>query len=316
MTGNTDTRSFFGARSDDSALFSAAAVEQATKQAAAVSESSCTIDARALIMPSRSTYLALAPSASTRARSPRGRLRGAAVALAFVSLGSLSAVAAGPRGDTLRHRHAHAASEEYDDLEMESYAEVALIPEAEVAAPARVDVVGEATRSSSMEEVERPRAKGASPVKVKGAVKGASSKGASASREEGEAAALAGADPMSVDCLLEPARCRREVAAPAPAPVVPKGPELPAKLDAASSKASLAPTRARAKNECAGLAAGGEKVEVKLSVAGESGSVVASEVLGEWAGSGLGECVARELAATRFERFAAPQQGMSVTVRF
>lgn len=314
MTGNTDTRTFFGARSDDSALFSAAAVEQATRREVAGGESSCTIDARALIMPPRSTYLGLASSATTRARSPRGRLRGAAAALAVVFLGSLSAVAAGPRGDTLRHRHAHAASEEYDDLEVELYAEVALIPEA--AAPVRAVAASESTRPSAMEEVARPKAKAMGAVKATSSAKGASSKGASQGRDAGEVAAPAGPDPMSVDCLLEPAKCRREEAAPAPAPVVPKGPELPAKLDAASSKASLAPTRARAKSECAALAAGGEKVEVKLSVAGESGSVVASEVLGEWAGSGLGECVAHELAATRFERFAAPQQGMSVTVRF
>ncbi len=121
---------------------------------------------------------------------------------------------------------------------------------------------------------------------------------------------------MSVECLLNPKSCMDDSPKKSSKPDAPSGPDLPSKLSLSQLKAGTATARNNARNQCADLADSGDKVQVKLSIAGATGKVISTKVLGSAAGSALGKCVAGKLAASRFDRTLAPQQGTQVTVRF
>ncbi|MEZ4447997.1 MAG: hypothetical protein R3B09_00875 [Nannocystaceae bacterium] len=322
MNTNTQSPSLYAARHEDSALFSAEEVLRATAEAAARgrSGSSGFIDVRDLQAPS----LGLAglqreaprPAAPRRPSASRG-LHGVALGLALALVGSLTTVAAPTpaharhgrdhQGDASHLRHYDADDFDGDVLIIPDAVEVEpeAAPEPEAAAPE--------VESTPVKASARPSTRSRSTQKAAPAAKAEPVK---AEPVKAEPAAKAGPDPMSVECLLDPGACKQPKAAPAPAPKPSAGPSLPEKLDAAALKVGVSSARDAARSQCARLADGADKVEVKLSIEGSSGSVLSARAQGEAAGSAAATCVEDALKGARFDRFKAPQQGLLVTVRF
>lgn len=121
---------------------------------------------------------------------------------------------------------------------------------------------------------------------------------------------------MSVECLLNPDECREPQTKSKAKPQKPAADELPHKLTLAQLKQGTSATKKAAQRVCSSLADPGTKLQVKLSITGKTGSVAKAHALGSAAGTQLGTCVAKELAASTFPKVAAPQQGTVVTIRF
>lgn len=121
-----------------------------------------------------------------------------------------------------------------------------------------------------------------------------------------------------VDCLLGKAACG-ERPKPEPEPersAAPPTSDLPAKLEQADISAGTSAARAAAASACAKLAKGGEKVQIKLSIAGPSGTVIAASPTEDAGNPPLAACCAGELKAASFRKVQKQQMGTVVTVKF
>lgn len=119
---------------------------------------------------------------------------------------------------------------------------------------------------------------------------------------------------IAVECVLDPSRCTASGT-----PKASSGPTTkprPTKLDARQLKAALASTKADARR--CGPEHGadpGTRVQVKLSIEGQGGTVVSAVPQGEHASGSLGRCVAVALSRTEFPPFQAPRIGTLYSVR-
>lgn len=121
----------------------------------------------------------------------------------------------------------------------------------------------------------------------------------------------------SVTCLLDPSACPRapRSAAP-PVSVGAADPELPATLELADVQAGVRAAKQAALDRCRAHARGGEVLRVRLSIAGPTGEVVATEAAAEPANPALADCSAAELARARFKAVAKARVGTVVTLKF
>ncbi|MEZ4383123.1 MAG: hypothetical protein R3A79_17480 [Nannocystaceae bacterium] len=331
MTRTTAPETLYGARSHDSALFSVAAIARVGEKPpeAPRGDSSGFIDVRAAAasaaVDETPSLLRMQTTPHVTCRPRRGGLYVAAASLAMALVSSLTALAA-PADRAPAHSDdvvsdysfelEDAASsildEPFDDgvviLAVDDDEDDELPPPAapeveEEPAPAKAKAPRKASKTTSASKAKASASKAkATPAKATPAPTPAPEPVAS------------GPDPMSVDCLLSPSRCKApEAPAPAPEPEKPRV-SLPEKLSATALKAGIAAPKDRAEARCASLASAGDKVQVKLSIRGSTGAVISSAAQG--GDAELGACVARELQASTFERFSAPQQGLLVTVRF
>ena len=108
-----------------------------------------------------------------------------------------------------------------------------------------------------------------------------------------------------VDCILDPDQCK------------PVDPSLPDKLTSTDIKDGVRPHKAAAK-ACGAKhgASAGEKLVVKLSIAGRTGRVTTSKAMGRHAGTLLGECAAKALGKAKFRRFRRDSLGVQYPIRF
>lgn len=123
----------------------------------------------------------------------------------------------------------------------------------------------------------------------------------------------------SVECLLHPETCRAPTskpAAPAPKETAAPAAGLPEKLEPADIVAGASAARAAAERDCRALAKGGEKVAVRLSIAGPTGAVLRADAQDAAGNPALATCVARELEQATFKKVQKPQSGAVVTVKF
>lgn len=125
------------------------------------------------------------------------------------------------------------------------------------------------------------------------------------------------ASSISVECVLDPARCDPRASASASSTSASSRPApLPAKLSITQLKTALAVTKADARR-CGPEhgADAGTTVRVQLSIEGATGSVVSATAQGDHAKTPLGVCVARALGQTQFSRFTAKRMGTLYSVR-
>lgn len=124
----------------------------------------------------------------------------------------------------------------------------------------------------------------------------------------------------SAECVIDPKSCGLGATKPPPTNTrpgsrSPRG-DLPEKLSAPAIRKAIARVRANAK-ACGAKYGGtaGEKVSVKLSIAGTTGRVTEAAPLRPHAGTPLGGCVAAALQRAQFDPFAASVQGVQYGVR-
>lgn len=122
-----------------------------------------------------------------------------------------------------------------------------------------------------------------------------------------------------VDCILGKASCgdksAEKPASPVDKPVTPSS-DLPEKLEQADISAGTSAARSAAASSCARFAKGGEKVQIKLSIAGPSGSVIGASPVEDAGNPQLASCVAGELKQASFRKVQKQQIGTVVTVKF
>lgn len=121
---------------------------------------------------------------------------------------------------------------------------------------------------------------------------------------------------ISVECLLDPSKCKKGGGGGGGGSKPPPDSGLPEKLELADIKAGTDPTKAAAKSNCAGKAKGGEKVKIKLSIAGPSGNVLSSTPEDDGGNAPLAQCVAAELKKSSFKKVQKEQIGTVVSVSF
>lgn len=122
----------------------------------------------------------------------------------------------------------------------------------------------------------------------------------------------------SVDCLLGRKQCggpRREPEAPEVA-VAPVGSELPAMLEQADISALTSAGRAAALEACGGMSRGGERVKLRLSIAGPSGSITGTTVVDDAGNAQLAACAAQEVGRLPVKKVQKPQIGAMLTLKF
>ena len=122
-----------------------------------------------------------------------------------------------------------------------------------------------------------------------------------------------------VDCILGKASCgdksAEKPASPVDKPVTPPS-DLPEKLEQADISAGTSAARSAAASSCARFAKGGEKVQIKLSIAGPSGTVIGASPVEDAGNPQLASCVAGELKQASFRKVQKQQIGTVVTVKF
>lgn len=121
-----------------------------------------------------------------------------------------------------------------------------------------------------------------------------------------------------VDCILGKAACSEKpaekVVTERPAAAAPS--DLPEKLEQADISAGTSAARASAASACAKLAKGGEKVQIKLSIAGPTGAVIGASALEDAGNTQLAACVVGEFKSASFRKVQKQQTGTVVTVKF
>lgn len=328
MTRNTADEVLYGARHEDSALFSVAEVERATaaNEHANSGESSGYIDVAALAAPqprdegpaASLLRMAIAPQRATTPK--RGGLYGVIAGLSLALLSSITALAASPRDEP-------APSDEVTtDLAFELDDPASDVLDAPFD-DERMIVLAVDDEYEADEPRGRPRARARAR---EGDHEELAQRLEEALDQREQARREAGGRPRE-RAREQARRARRDVGRlpPQPRQVQDQGerpgarPEAqrpgrgaPEKLDTSALKAGIAAAKDAAEARCEDLADGGDKVEVKLSIRGSTGKVSSAEVRGAAAGTALGTCVARELKTASFDRFEAAQQGLIVTVRF
>ena len=123
---------------------------------------------------------------------------------------------------------------------------------------------------------------------------------------------------ISVECLLDPSKCKKGGGGGGGGggSKPPPDSNLPEKLDVSDISAGTSATKAAAKSNCAGKAKGGEKVKIKLSISGPSGTVLSSTPEDDGGNAALASCVAAELKKSTFKKVQKEQIGTVVTVSF
>ncbi len=121
---------------------------------------------------------------------------------------------------------------------------------------------------------------------------------------------------VSVECLLDPASCKKGGSGGSNAAKPPPDANLPATLDLADIKAGTSSTKAAAESSCKGKAKGGEKVKIKLSIEGPTGKVISSSPDSDGGNPALASCVAAELKKSTFKKVQKAQIGTVVSVSF
>ncbi|WAS90879.1 hypothetical protein [Nannocystis punicea] len=122
----------------------------------------------------------------------------------------------------------------------------------------------------------------------------------------------------SVECLLSPDKCKAKPAAPAkvePAPSVSTD-SLPEKLEPADIADGTRAAKAAALERCRVHARGGEKVTIKLSIAGPDGKVLSSAPQEDAGNPALANCAAGELMRASFKKVSKAQIGAVATLKF
>ncbi|SFD55311.1 MJ0042 family finger-like domain-containing protein [Nannocystis exedens] len=125
-------------------------------------------------------------------------------------------------------------------------------------------------------------------------------------------------DDYSVDCILDPSKCGKKGGGggDSGSSKPPADSSLPEKLELSDIQAGVNPVKANAKTNCAKNAKGGEKVSIKLSISGPSGTVLSSTVVDAAGNDGLANCVAAELKKATFKKVQKEQIGTQVSVSF
>jgi predicted Zn finger-like uncharacterized protein len=127
-------------------------------------------------------------------------------------------------------------------------------------------------------------------------------------------------DDYSVDCILDPSKCKKSSSSSSSdsgsSSKPPVDSSLPDKLELPDIQAGVNPAKAAAKTNCSKHAKGGEKVSIKLSISGPSGTVLSSTVVDAAGNDGLANCVAAELKKATFKKVKKEQIGTQVSVSF
>lgn len=132
-------------------------------------------------------------------------------------------------------------------------------------------------------------------------------------------AVATGPAPDSVECLLSRDGCKPKSAAPPPAveqPPAVSSSSLPEKLEPGDIADGTRAAKAAALDRCRSHARGGEKVTIKLSIAGPEGSVLSSAPQDDAGNPALANCCAAELMRSSFKKVAKPQIGAVATLKF
>ncbi|WP_434425573.1 hypothetical protein [Nannocystis pusilla] len=122
----------------------------------------------------------------------------------------------------------------------------------------------------------------------------------------------------SVECLLSPEKCKAKPAAPPKADPLPavSGDSLPEKLEPADIADGTRAAKAAALDRCRTHARGGEKVTIKLSIAGPDGKVLTAAPQDDAGNPTLANCAAGELMRSTFKKVAKAQIGAVATLKF
>ncbi len=111
-------------------------------------------------------------------------------------------------------------------------------------------------------------------------------------------------DDVSVDCILDPSKCKKSSSKPSSGASKPADPNLPVTLTSSDIRDGVAPHKAAAKS-CGGKhgASPGTKVKVKLSISGSTGTVSSAAAQAPHNGTPLGNCVAAAVKKSKFKKF-------------
>lgn len=122
----------------------------------------------------------------------------------------------------------------------------------------------------------------------------------------------------SVDCLLGRKQCGGKSPEPE-VPVVavaPAGSELPAMLEQSDISALTSAGRAAAADACGAMTRGGERVKLRVSIAGPSGSITGTTVVDDAGNPQLATCAAQEVGRLAVKKVQKPQIGAMLTLKF
>ncbi len=125
-------------------------------------------------------------------------------------------------------------------------------------------------------------------------------------------------DDSTMKCLLGTGVCRVERST-TPTPTVAEpvaASTLPERLTDTDITAATTPAKANATDLCARLARGAERVRIKLSIAGPTGTVIRASAEDDGGNPALASCCAAQLEKARFKKVQRPQMGALVTLKF
>ena len=133
-----------------------------------------------------------------------------------------------------------------------------------------------------------------------------------------EAKPAARDDDATMKCLLGGADCEAEhpTAKPEPVSAPMADASLPERLSDTDITAGTGPAKARATSSCARLAKGDERVRIKLSIAGPTGTVIRAAAEDDAGNPALAACCVGELESASFKPVQRPQMGALVTLKF
>jgi len=120
----------------------------------------------------------------------------------------------------------------------------------------------------------------------------------------------------SVECVLDPSKCGTSSTPSKPkSPIVDSGPR-PEKLSQTQLRTGLTAAKSAAK-QCGRThgATPGSSVQIKLSIAGSTGSVSSATPTGDAADTALGLCVAGAAEKASFPTFTKSTMGVLFTFR-
>jgi len=121
----------------------------------------------------------------------------------------------------------------------------------------------------------------------------------------------------SVECILDPSKCKKSGGGGGGGGTTkPPDSSLPEKLELDDIKAGTASTKAAAESKCKGQSKGGEKVKIKLSISGATGTVLSASPVEDGGNPGLASCVAAELKKSTFKKVQKEQTGTQISVSF
>lgn len=133
-----------------------------------------------------------------------------------------------------------------------------------------------------------------------------------------EAKPAARDDDATMKCLLGGAGCEVDRPAAKPEPVSAPMAEasLPERLSDTDITAGTGPAKARATSSCARLAKGDERVRIKLSIAGPTGTVIRAAAEDDAGNPALAACCVGQLESASFKPVQRAQMGALVTLKF